>query len=159
MLIGRIYHLWLCLLYFSWNVGNKTWALSVGSCLHRLLLHRLSPCRGPKTWINFVYAVSVDWLSHLRKKNNTQLHTAVSLLHCERAYKSITHLHVLQKWLFFKAYNVLTLSWFVFCFSWSIFLPFLKSLQVTDLALCNSSCGLLKCSLKSDFFHAHWIFQ
>lgn len=101
-------------------IFHEMWAIkrehSVGSCLHRLLL-RLSPCRGPKTWINFVYAASVDWLSHLRKKNNTQLHMAVTLLHCDRAHKSITHLHVLQKWLFFKAYNVLTLSWFVLCFS------------------------------------------
>lgn len=66
--------------------------------------------------ILFMLFQSTDWATW-GKKNNTQLHTAVTLLHCDRAHKSITHLHVLQKWLFFKAYNVLTLSWFVLCFS------------------------------------------
>lgn len=64
--------------------------------------------------ILFMLFQSTGWATWGKK--TTHSFTRPSL-HCDRAHKSITHLHVLQKWLFFKAYNVLTLSWFVLCFS------------------------------------------
>lgn len=126
-------------------------------------------CQGPKTWINIVFLLgqSINW----KKKKKTLQKTQLG----ESSGKSITHLHIWRRadvqgvylnvgdysfstFLYQRVSSVfseLTLPPFCFSFLWRFvrkrlfhvsFIKPTSSVQTTDGALCNWSCGLLQCS-------------
>lgn len=161
--------------------ATKHQCCSSVSCLQRFLLQWVRGQRHGS--ILFLMVQSINW-AILEGKKTTSWHSGhYSPWWQSQCTKSITLLAILKTMQsiyfnlpFCPVFSFQSRhSYRSFSFSFVLFMvlclpmfvsadsqPFVKSaftVQMTDSALCNSSCGLLQCSPNSNFFPAYYIFK